>query len=167
MFARTPLILLAALAALVVAGCGGDDDGSGGGSDSLTAEEYDTQTEAALETFTSLDELSAPLANPESVEQYVAGIRDIVTEIEGAIGELEAIEAPAEVAPVHDDLIAAVEGYGAAFPPVADAAEAGDEAALQASAAELQAAAIDFQEMARELDQQFQDAGIELAPLAG
>lgn len=164
-----PLALLLALAALALVACGGDDDegGDDGGGEPLSAEEYDAQTEAALESFANLNELSAPLANPDSVEQYVAGVRDIVSEIEGTVTELDAIEPPENVAALHDELIATVDAYGAAFPPVADAAEAGDETALQAGAEDLQQAALDFQSDATDLAQRFEAEGIELQSLAG
>ena len=168
MTARKTMTLLAALAVLALPACGGDDDDGGdGGGESLSAEEYDAEMEAALQTFANLDELSAPLANPDSVEQYVTGVREIVTEIDGTVGDLEAIEPPENVATQHEELISAVEDYRDVFPPVADAAEAGDDAALQAGAEDLQAAALEFQETATELDQQFADEGIDLQSLAG
>ena len=167
MTARTPFTLLAVLAALALPACGDDDDDSGDGGEALSAEEYDAEMEAALQTFAELDQLSAPLANPESVEQYVTGVREIVTEIDGTVSDLEAIEPPENVSEEHDELISAVEAYRDVFPPVADAAEAGDNAALQSGATDLQAAAFEFQETATDLDQRFEDEGIDLQSLAG
>jgi hypothetical protein len=158
---------LAVLAALVLPACGDDDDGGGDGGEALSAEDYDTEMEAALQTFANLDQLSAPLANPESIEQYVSGVREIVTEIDGTVSDLEAIEPPENVAEEHDELIAAIEAYRDVFPPVADAAEAGDKAGLQSSATDLQAAAVEFQETAIDLDKRFEDEGIDLQSLAG
>ncbi len=158
-----PLVLVA----LALAACGGDDDDPAATGEPLSAEEYDTQTEAALLAIANLGELSSPLASPESVEQYVSGVREIVAEIDRTVADLEAIEPPESVASIHDQLIAAVEAYGAAFPPVADAAEAGDDAALRASAEELQTAALDFQATVTDLSQQFSDEGFELEILVG
>jgi hypothetical protein len=167
MNARTPLTLLAVLAALALPACGDDNEDGSNGGESLSAEEYDAEMEAALQTFAELDELSAPLANPESVDQYVTGVREIVTRIDGTVTDLEAIAPPENVATMHDELIVAVEAYRDVFPPVADAAEAGDKAALQTGAADLQAAALEFQETVTNLDQRFQDEGIDLQSLAG
>jgi len=156
------LALIAAIAALALPACGGDDDESTGGGGALSDEAYAERTEAALQTIVDLDELSKPLAEPESVEQYVAGVRGISTKVDGAADELDAIEPPEKVASLHDELVTAVKDYGAAFTPVADAAEAGDEAALQTSAKQLQDAAAGFQQAATDLDARFRDEGIEL-----
>lgn len=151
---RQPLALIGVLAVLVLPACGGEEAPS--------ADEYEEQTEAALQTILDLDELSAPLANPESVDQYVTGVREIAAKIEGSVDELKGIDPPQDVASLHEELVTAVESYGAAFAPVADAAEARDEEALQSSAEELKAAAAAFQETGAQLDEQFRDEGIEL-----
>lgn len=160
MTARTLLALTGAIATLGIAACGGDDNGG-----ALSTEEYDERTEAALQSIVDLDELSEPLANPGSVEEYVDGVRAIEAEISSVVDELEAIEPPSEIASLHDELIELVAGYGAAFPPVADAAEAEDQKELQKQAQKLQESAVEFQQTATDLDARFQEEGIDLANL--
>jgi hypothetical protein len=147
-------------AALLALGCGGDDAGG----DGLSKEEYTAEAEAALDSFGALAELKPPTANAEAIDSYLAEVRGI---FETALDDLRALEPPEDVVAIHRNLVTAIEAYSEAFPPVADAATANDEAALQQAATDLQAAAFEFQETATDLDQRFEDEGIDLQSLAG
>ena len=158
--ARLAGALIVVVAALIASGCGDGETEEG----RLSNEDYDGAVEGALKTFGALEELEPPAAEADAVDSYVAEVRQI---FDTALQDLRAIEPPEDVESIHEDLIAAIETYGAAFPPIADAAKADDRAALQSAATDLQAAAFDFKETATDLDQQFKDQGIDLQSLAG
>lgn len=158
--------------ALLVAGCGGDDEESADSgtettesTEALSAEEYSTTVTDALTQFgTEFAALGEAVKNPDSPEDYVAGVEDIQARLDEIIAELEGVTPPPEGEQVHADLIAAFEDLNASFTPVIETAQnaENDPQALLDAATELQAAAVDFQTEATRISQEAAEAGIPL-----
>ena len=152
--------------ALLVAGCGGDDgEGEESTSEALSAEEYSTTVTDALTQFgEEFAALGEAVQNPESPEDYVAGVEDIQARLDEIIAELEGVTPPTEAEQIHADLIAAFEDLNTSFTPVIETAQnaENDPQALIDAATELQAAALDFQTEATRISQEAADAGIPL-----
>lgn len=157
-----PLALAGLVAAFALAACGGDEP-QGGVGEPLSSEDYEKQAEAALRAIVDPGELTG--LSSDSAEEFVAAVRDLTEQMGAAIAELESIVPPDAVADAHRELVGAVQAYGAAYPPLADAAEAGDQEALEAGAANLQEAAQEFTASIADLKERFEAEGIELASL--
>lgn len=160
--------LLAVIAALALVACGSDDSTStdSASTDSstgteLTDEEYSTQVQEVTTSFAGgFDELSQQAANPTSPEDFrdaVVGIQDRITQ---TVDELDAITPPADVADLHEQLIAVFADYRDGYDPIVEALDADDQQALQEAATEIPTIVEDFQTTYQDLQTQFEDAGI-------
>ncbi len=156
--------LFAVFAALLLVACGSDDSTSTESSSSdteLTAEEYSAEVQEVTTSFAGgFDELSEQAANPTSPEDFrdaVVGIQDRITQ---TVDELEAITPPADVADLHEQLIAVFADYRDGYDPIVEALDADDTQALQEAAAEIPTIVEDFQTTYQDLQTQFADADI-------
>jgi hypothetical protein len=165
---RTGLLTLAAvLAALLLVACGGDDDSTTSESEStaadteVSAEDYSAEVQEITTSFAGgFDELSEQAANPTSPEDFrdaVVGIQDRITQ---TVDELEALTPPADVADLHEQLIAVFADYRDGYDPIVEALDAEDQQALQEAATEIPTIVEDFQTTYQDLQAQFAEADI-------
>jgi len=165
------LSAVAILAALLLVACGSDDsttsDSTSGGSE-LSNEDYQSQVQEITTSFAGgFDELSQQAANPTSPEDFkdaVVGIQDRITQ---TVDELEAITPPADVADLHEQLIAVFADYRDGYDPIVEALDAEDQQALQEAATEIPTIVEDFQTTYTDLQSQFADAGITIESSTG
>jgi major membrane immunogen (membrane-anchored lipoprotein) len=162
---RTGLLAVVAVAAaLLLVACGGDDSTTSDSTSSdseLSNEEYSAEVQDVTSSFAGgFDELSQQAANPTSPEDFrdaVVGIQDRITQ---TVDELEAITPPADVADLHDQLIAVFADYRDGYDPIVEALDAEDQQALQEAATEIPNIVEDFQTTYQDLQSQFADADI-------
>jgi major membrane immunogen (membrane-anchored lipoprotein) len=162
---RTGLLAVVAVAAaLLLVACGGDDSTTSESTSSdteLSNEEYSAEVQDVTSSFAGgFDELSQQAANPTSPEDFrdaVVGIQDRITQ---TVDELEAITPPADVADLHDQLIAVFADYRDGYDPIVEALDAEDQQALQEAATEIPNIVEDFQTTYQDLQSQFADADI-------
>jgi len=146
----------ALLAVAAVAGCGG-------GSDELSTDEYDARLGQVFTAFNrELPKTTSALTPESSLDDRAAALADGQPVIERAEGDLEAIEPPPDFADLHERLVSLVESFGEATSEAREAAEAGDAERLS----EYQEATGRFQQELVLLGQDFQEAGLGLAPRA-
>ena len=157
--------LVAALLALgLLAACGGDDDGG----EALSLEDYSEQAEAELKAFSEeFGPLGEEARDPESREDYLQAVTAVQDRVTETIDTLDGLEPPEEAAAVHDDLLAAFNDLEAAFTPVIEATEAEDDAALQQAAEDLTAESQEFDSTAQQIQQDAEEAGVEIPSLTG
>lgn len=161
---RKPLALFVMLIALVVAGCGGDDgeeETTETETEALSAEEYEQELGDILAPLgTELQEIGAATQAGTSDEDAVAGVEEASATLDGAIGDLSAIEPPEEAAEGHDMLITSLEAFKGAADDFA-ATDLEDMAAVQEALTAFQESVITFQEDFQAGATQLQEAGIE------
>lgn len=121
----TALATIGLALALFSSACNGDGDdgGSDGDGDPLSLEEYFAQVQEADSSFSSstdelgeqFEELSADQVSEAAdlLDQQLSLLSDFAD-------ELDAIEAPEEVAELHDETVDALRGYAEVFGPAVD-----------------------------------------------
>ena len=193
-FLRIPLIVLALVGLIALAGCGDDDSTTSDEStatessttatdestestestttesdgDALSAEEYSQQAQEVLVTFgTSFQKLGSEISASSSPEEFADLVDEAESEIQTAIDDFSAITPPEEAQEGHDQILAALEDFSSKLTDVSNAAESGDQAALQDAATELQAAGLDFQEQLTQAAKSLSEAGIGVGGSAG
>jgi hypothetical protein len=166
---RIPLILLALVGLIALAGCGGDDSTDATeatdatSSEALSNEEYAEEAQAILIEFgTNFQELGTQISNSKNPEEFGNLVDEAEDEIQGAIDDFSELQPPEDAQEGHDQVIAAFENFSSKLTDVSEAAESGDEQALQESAQALQEAAVDFQTELTQAAESFQEAGIDL-----
>jgi hypothetical protein len=162
---RIPLIVLALVGLIALAGCGGDDstDSSSSSSDALSNEEYAQQAQAILLEFgTSFQQLGTEISGSKDPQEFSDLVNQAEDEIQGAIDDFDALQPPADAQEGHDQTLSALENFSSKLTDVSEAADSGDDQALQEAAQALQQAGLDFQSELTQAAQSLQDAGIEL-----
>jgi hypothetical protein len=168
---RVPFIILALVGLIAVAGCGGSDDTDSTdstSSEALSNEEYAEQAQAILLDFgTSFQQLGADISASKSPEEFGDLVNDAEAEIQGAIDEFSALTPPSDAQEGHDQTLSALENFSSKLTDVSEAADSGDEAALQEAAQGLQQAGLDFQTELTQASESLSEAGIELGGSTG
>jgi hypothetical protein len=166
---RIPLIILALVGLIAIAGCGGDDSTDSTdatdatSSEALSNEEYAQEAQAILVEFgTNFQSLGSEISASKSPEEFSKLVDEAEAEIQGAIDDFSALQPPADAQEGHDQTLSALENFSSKLTDVSEAAESGDDKALQDSATALQEAAVDFQSELTQAAESFQDAGIDL-----
>jgi hypothetical protein len=159
-------------AGVLFAGCGGDDSESDTAADTgatteesaagLSEEDYRTEVEGVLtplgEELQTIGTETSGQTTPEGVAQ---GLADTEEALQTGIDDLGAIEPPEELQEPHDRMIAALEDFRQATTEAREGAESGD---LQAVATDYVTAATDFQQELQAVLEDFQAAGLDVAP---
>jgi len=173
-FLKIPLIVLALLGLLVIAGCGDDDseesttaaeatETTETSEEALSVEDYAAEAEGVLVAFgMSFQSLGTEISSAASAEDFASLVDDAEGEIQTAIDEFSAIQPPEEAQEGHDQIVSALEDFSSKLTDVSDAAESGDQTALQDAAGELQTAALDFQEQLLGAAEALSEAGVDL-----
>ncbi|HET6830634.1 MAG TPA: hypothetical protein VFH44_04715 [Solirubrobacterales bacterium] len=163
---RIPLIVLALIGLIAIAGCGDDDSTDSTdatSSEALSNEEYAQEAQAILVEFgTNFQSLGTEISASKSPEEFSGLVDEAEDEIQGAIDEFSALQPPTDAQEGHDQTLSALENFSSKLTDVSEAAESGDDQALQDSAQALQEAAVDFQTELTQAAESFQDAGIDL-----
>jgi len=163
---RIPLIVLALVGLIALAGCGGDDSTDstdGSSSEALSNEEYAEQAQTILLTFgTSFQELGTEISSSKNPEEFSQLVDEAEAEIQTAIDDFSELQPPADAQEGHDQTLSALENFSSKLTDVSEAADSGDEQALQEAAQALQQAGLDFQSELTQAASSLQEAGIEL-----
>lgn len=164
---RIPFLILALVGLIAVAGCGGSDStdstGDATSSEALSPEEYAQQAQQVLITFgTSFQQLGTEISSSKNPQQFSDLVDQAEGEIQTAIDDFSALQPPPEAQEAHDQTLAALENFSSKLTDVSEAADSGDNNALQQAAQSLQQAGLDFQTELTQAAQKYQDAGINL-----
>lgn len=171
---RLALLALALAGLIALAGCGDDDseeptsaaeatETTETSDEALTVEDYAAEAETVLVSFgTSFQSLGTEISAAASAEDFASLVDDAEAEIQTAIDEFSAIQPPEEAQEGHDQIISALEDFSSKLTDVSDAAESGDQTALQDAAGELQTAALDFQDQLLGAAESLSEAGVNL-----
>jgi len=160
---RIPLIVLALVGLIAIAGCGGDDSTDSSSSEALSNEEYAQEAQQILVEFgTNFQQLGTQISSAKTPEEFGDLVDQAEDEIQSAIDDFSELQPPADAQQGHDQTLSALENFSSKLTDVSDAADSGDNQALQEAAQALQKAAIDFQTELTQAAQSFQDAGIDL-----
>jgi len=163
---RIPLIILALVGLIALAGCGGDDSTDSTeatSSEALSDEEYAQEAQAILVEFgTNFQQLGTEISSAKSPQEFGDLVDDAEAEIQGAIDDFSALQPPADAQEGHDQALAALENFSSKLTDVSEAAESGDEQALQEAAQGLQEAAVTFQTELTQAGESLQGAGVDL-----
>jgi phosphoenolpyruvate carboxylase len=163
---RISFIVVALVGLVAVAGCGGSDstDGSDSSSATLSNEEYGQQAQQILLDFgTSFQQLGTQISSSKTPEQFADLVNQAEDEIQSAIDDFSALNPPSDAQEGHDETLSALENFSSKLTDVSDAADSGDNQALQEAAQALQTAGLDFQKELTQASQSLQDAGIDLS----
>lgn len=150
-----PIRVLTALAALLLAAgllaaCGSDEK-----------EDYAQQVEEILDPLgTQLSELGTELSGASSESELAEGLGQAESDLEAAASELESLEVPEDVQDINADLVSAINGFAAELGNVREAAESGDQQALQEAALNLPDVASEFEAELNRIQQEAIDAGV-------
>ncbi len=165
---RIPFIILAVFGLIAVAGCGGSDSTDSSSSEALTNEEYAQQASTILLEFgTSFQQLGADISASNTTEEFSTLVNQAEDEIQTAIDQFSALTPPADAQEGHDQTLSALENFSSKLTDVSEAADSGDDQALQEAAQGLQQAGLDFQTELTQAAQSLQDAGISLDGSSG
>ncbi len=163
---RVPFIILALAGLIAVVGCGGSDSTDStdsSSSEELTNEEYAQEASAILLEFgTSFQQLGADISASKTPEEFGTLVDDAEAEIQTAIDEFSALNPPADAQEGHDQTLSALENFSSKLTDVSEAADSGDDQALQEAAQGLQEAGLDFQTELTQAAQSLEEAGISL-----
>ncbi|GIK77069.1 MAG: hypothetical protein EDQ89_06265 [Acidobacteria bacterium] len=163
---RIPLVILALVGLIALAGCGGGDgtdSTEATSSDALSDEEYAQEAQAILLEFgTNFQQLGTEISSAKNAQEFSDLVDDAEAEIQGAIDDFGALQPPADAQEGHDQALAALENFSSKLTDVSEAAESGDEQALQEAAQALQEAAVTFETELTQAAESFQEAGVEL-----
>ena len=163
---RISFLLLALVGLVAVAGCGGDDSTDSTDSTSseeLSSEEYAQEAQAILLEFgTNFQELGTEISASKDESEFSELVDEAEAEIQSAIDEFSALTPPSEAQEGHDQTLSALENFSSKLTDVSEAADTGDEQALQEAAQALQEAGLAFQEELTQAAQSLQEAGIAL-----
>ena len=122
---RAAMVAFALVAALAIAACGNEEQN-----------DYVDQVNAAQTEF--VDEMTAvaqaPPTSPGQIDQLIT---DMQSTIESFTGDLEGIEAPDDVADLHDQLITSMAEIGDQLGELSTGLQSGDPQELAAAATEL------------------------------
>ncbi len=149
-----PLAALAALllGAALLAACGGGTD---------PKQEYAQQVHDVLAPLgQQLTDLGSSLGASTDPQQIDEGVQQAQSDLDGAIGDLEAIDPPSDVAQINDDLIAALSDFNGELADVHAAASKGDLAELKKQALQLPDAAKQLQTKLNDIQNAAIDAGV-------
>jgi cysteinyl-tRNA synthetase len=114
-------VAVAGVLLLGAAACGG----GGGGGDQLTAEEYATELNSICEDFNTTQE---EIGTPQSIDDVAEFGQQVLAAFDDAISQVEALEAPDELADTADEFVAKGQEQRDLLADVVEAAEAGDAA---------------------------------------
>ncbi len=163
---RISFIVLALFGLVAVAGCGGSDSSDSSDSSSseaLSNEEYAAQAQQILLDFgTSFQQLGTQISSSKTPEEFADLVNQAEDEIQGAIDDFSALTPPPDAQEGHDQTLSALENFSSKLTDVSDAADSGDDKALQEAAQSLQQAGVDFQTELTQAAQSLSDAGIDL-----
>ncbi len=163
---RIPLVILALVGLIAIAGCGGDDSTDSTeatSSEALSDEEYAQEAQAILIEFgANFQQLGAEISSAKDPKEFGDLVDDAEAEIQGAIDDFSALQPPADAQEGHDQALAALENFSSKLTDVSEAAESGDDQALQEAAQGLQEAAVTFETELTQAAESFQDAGVDL-----
>ena len=171
MRARVAGILVVGVTALGLGACGGDDDSDTTApagpaateettaTDSAANEEYVREVSEALQpTITASEELQTEAGNISSPDDLAPLLTTAQESYEESAQELEAIEAPADVADLHARLVGEQEEIADATGEASDAAKRGDQAGVQA----FQEAGQQYQEELNRLVEEYNAKGYDV-----
>ena len=177
---RISFIVLALFGLVAVAGCGGSDStdsSDSSSSEALSNEEYTQQAQAILLDFgTSFQQLGTDISASKTPEEFSNLVDKAEDEIQGAIDDFSALTPPADAQEGHDQTLSALENFSSKLTDVSEAADSGDDQALQEAAQALAAkrmsggvktAGLDFQKELTQAAQSLSDAGIDLGGRSG
>ncbi len=168
---RISFIVLALFGLVAVAGCGGSDStdsSDSSSSEALSNEEYTQQAQAILLDFgTSFQQLGTDISASKTPEEFSNLVDKAEDEIQGAIDDFSALTPPADAQEGHDQTLSALENFSSKLTDVSEAADSGDDQALQEAAQALQTAGLDFQKELTQAAQSLSDAGIDLGGSSG
>lgn len=165
------LLAVLALAAGSLVACGGDEETDttstepGVTTEPLTPEAYAEEVRVVLEPLgDNLQELGGSLRETDDPQVLAEGIGEAQQELRDSVEQLESVTPPEEVEQVHEDLIAAIEGFADTLEDTRQAAEDENVEELQAAALELPGAAQEFAAELQRIQEAAIDAGVPLGP---
>lgn len=168
------LLAVLALMAGLLAACGGDEDETETtateteaevSTEPLTAEAYAEEVRIVLEPLGgNLQSLGESLSEAEEPQVLAEGLGEAQEELRGSVAQLEGITPPEEVEDVHEDLIAAIDGFADTLEETRQAAEDENVEELQAAALQLPADAQEFAAELQRIQQAAIDAGVPIGP---
>jgi hypothetical protein len=132
--ARRRRFVVAALL-LLIAACGGEAR-EGGGEGPPSREEWISSAEAIC---AQADEEVRDLGTPQTLDELAVAARETTAIVRGELRELRELGSPPGDEAAVEGIVDALDRVGGAMARVADAAAAGDEAAVQEAGAEFEA----------------------------
>ncbi len=147
--------IAAALAVMLLAGgllaaCGSDNKA-----------DYAQQVEDTLNPLgENLQELGTSISAATTPEGIADGVGKAEDDLTAAASEIESLDVPEGVEQVNTDLVTAINGFADQLGKVREAAESGDQTALQEATLELPGAATDLQTELDRIQQAAIDAGV-------
>lgn len=137
----TMLALAAVAAALLLVACGGSDSSTSSSTSSsaeLTTDEYQQQVQGITAAFASgFGELTQKAANPTSADDFQKTVVAIQAKITETIDAINALNPPANLVAINDQLAQAFTDYRDGYDPIVEALQSGDNAALKSAAKQI------------------------------
>ncbi len=163
--ARRRLVALVALAltaaALLLAACGGSDSSTSSSAGALSTDEYSQQVQGITADFANgFGDLSQKAASPTSPKDFhdtVVAIQDKITE---TIDSLNALEPPADLADINDQLVQVFTDYRDGYDPIVSALESGDNQALKDAAKQIPSVVQNFQTTYQQIQKDAEAKGV-------
>lgn len=145
-------LALVALAALLLVACGGE-----------SKDDYAEEVDDVLQPLAvDLQELGQQATAATTNEEVAATLGEVETKLDDALGELEGIDPPEDVADLNDELIAEIDGYLGLVTDTREVIEGGDAQAISEATTTFITESQQFATDLADIRDRAQDAGVPL-----